>query len=193
MPQFDVLIADGDRFRLLEWTLDQGAVLVPVQHYLEPHYEEVRSIKRLEQFQSCGHFFVLRGDWQREKLRMKPYVNKYKGGGFYITQRYGGPYVCYLLYPQRSEDNDVVLGRCSIDYYPWHYIGSVGDRVPPSSSLQMFYSAATRLLKTKGSRVRAAKRVTWITEEGARLLSINVARLPEQWRGRANNEGPDER
>jgi len=44
----------------------------------------------------------------------------------------------------------------------------------------MFYSAAMRLLKTNGSQVRAAKRVTWIAEEGTRLLSINVARLPEQ-------------
>ena len=104
MPQIDLLLANTDRVGLLHWTLEQGAVLVPAMHYHEPHYEEVRSAAKLEQFLSRRQFYVLRGDWQSEKLLMEPYVNKFKGAGFYIAQRYGGPSLSYLLYPQR-EDN----------------------------------------------------------------------------------------
>jgi hypothetical protein len=103
MPEFDVVMAGSDRHRLLQWTLEQGAVLVPDVMYPEPYYEQISSVAKLEQFPSARLFFVLRGDWQVEKLRMSAHVTQFKGNGFLINQRYGGPALSYLLYPQREE------------------------------------------------------------------------------------------
>jgi hypothetical protein len=189
MPEFDVLLADADRYRILHWTLKQGAVLVPDLHYLEPHYEEIRSTTKLEPFLSSRQFYVLRGDWQLEKLHMKPYVNKFKGAGFYVAQRYGGPYVSYLLYPQRGENGRSILGRGSLDYYPLYYSISHAEPVIPGVSLKEFYAAATRVLKKESSRIKGKVRSVWVAEEATRLLTANLAFLPEPW-NRANDTPP---
>jgi hypothetical protein len=178
MPEFDALIADSDRQRILQWTLDQGAVLVPDSHYLEPHYEEIRSIRKLDEFASERQFFVLRADWQSEKLHIKPYVNKYKGGGFYIAQRYGGPSLSYLLYPQRTERDRPILGRGSLHYYPSYYVGSPDQQVRPADTLKAFYAAAKRFLMKGGSRIEGKVRATWVAGEATKLLADKLAFPP---------------
>src|SRR4051794_7267705 len=113
MPETDFLLADADRLRLLHWTLEQGAVLVPNQHYLEPRYEEIRTCADLDRFPSERMFFVLRSDWQVESLEMRPVNNKDQGPGFYISQRYAGPAITYLVYPERNSESQgpSILGR----------------------------------------------------------------------------------
>ena len=179
MPQLDLLLADADRFRLLHWTLEQGAVLVPDLHYHEPQYEEVRSVAKLEPFLSQRQFYVLRGDWQVERLLMKPHINKFRGAGFYIAQRYGGPSLSYALYPQREEDGRSILGRGTIDYYPFYYSSSNERQLEPRESLKAFYAEATRLMKNGGSRIRGKLRSVWVACDGAKLLASKQAFAPE--------------
>ncbi len=181
MPQLDFLLADSDRFRLLHWTLEQGAVLVPDLHYLEPHYEEIRSVTGLEQFSSRRQFYVLRGDWQIERLLMKPYTNKLEGPGFYIAQRYGGPSLSYLLYPQREEQGRSILGRGTIDYYPFYYSSSNERQLEPSEPLKAFYSEASRLMKKGGIQLKGKVRSAWVACDAAELLSSKRAFAPEPW------------
>jgi hypothetical protein len=189
MPQMDLLLADADRIKLLYWTLEQGAVLVPDLHYAEPHYEEVRSVAKLEQFLSQRQFYVLRGDWQVERLLMKPHINKSKGPGFYIAQRYGGPSLSYLLYPQREEDGRAILGRGTIDYYPFYYSSSNEGQLEPSESLKAFYAEATRLMKNSGSRIKGRQRSVWVACDGAKLIASKQAFAPEPWSDAAENVG----
>jgi hypothetical protein len=190
MPQIDLLLADTDRVELLHWTLEQGAVLVPVMHYHEPHYEEVRSAAKLEQFLSRRQFYVLRGDWQSEKLRMEPYVNNFKGAGFYIAQRQGGPSLSYLLYPQREESGHAILGGGAIHYYPFYYSSSNGQQqLAPNDSLKEFYAEATRVMKKGGSRIKGRQRSVWVARDGAKLLASKQAAAPGPWSDVAEDVG----
>jgi hypothetical protein len=189
MPQMDLLLADANRIKLLCWTLEQGAILVPDLHYPEPHYEEVRSVAKLEQFLSRRQFYVLRGDWQVERLLMKPHINKLKGAGFYIAQRYGGPSLSYALYPQREDGGRSILGRGTIDYYPFYYSSSNERQLEPSETLKAFYTEATRLMKKSGSRIKGKLRSMWVACEGAKLLASKQAFAPEPWSDAAENVG----
>lgn len=181
MPELDLLLATADRLRLLHWTLELGAVLVPDVHYAAPHYEEIRSLTKLEQFISARQFYVVRSDWQVEPLLMKPAVNKLKGGGFCIEQRYGGPALSYLLYPQREENGRSVLGRGAIHHYSFYYSRSDARRLGPGEPFKAFYAEATRLMKTDGSRIKGKVRSVWVACDGSKLLAAKQAAAPAPW------------
>ena len=181
MPALDLLLATADRLRLLHWTLELGAVLVPDVHYAAPHYEEIRSLSKLEQFIAARQFHVLRSDWQVEPLLMKPYVNKLKGGGFYIAQRYGGPALTYALYPQREENGRAVLGRGAIHHYSFYYSSADARRLGPGEPMKAFYAAATQLMKTGGSRLKGKVRGVWVACDGSKLLAAKQATPPQPW------------
>jgi hypothetical protein len=181
MAQLDLLLSDADRFRLLHWTLEHGAALVPDVHYPEPHYEEIRSVAKLQPFLSARTFYVLRSDWQTEKLVMKPHVNKLKGPGFYIAQRYGGPSLCYALYPQREDGGRSILGRGTIDYYPFYYSISNGRQLDPNPSMKSFYTEVTRLMKEGGSRIKGKLRSVWVAPDAGILLASKQASAPAPW------------
>ena len=181
MAQLDLLLADGDRVRLLHWTLQQGAVLVPRVHHLEPHYEEIRTVAQLAPYLAERMFFVLNPDYQTEKLRMRAYVSQYRGAGFYIAQRYGGPSIHYLLYPQREEEGRLLLGIGSIDHYPFYYSNVDNRRLDASPALKAFYARATRFMKQGALRIQGEQRTYWVAQEGAALLAGRRAFVPEPW------------
>jgi len=183
MPETDFLLADADRLRLLHWSLEQGAVLIPGQHYFEPRYEEIRTRADLERFPSERQFFVLRSDWQVEPLEMRPVNNKYLGPGFYIAQRYGGPAASYLVYPERNSEVEgrSILGRGNIHHYP-HYFSTVGEnRLDPGPALKRFYAEATRQMKSQGAKLKGKRRIVWIARDGVRRLESKQAVVPEEW------------
>jgi hypothetical protein len=182
MGEMDFLLTDAARQRLLHWTLGQGAILVPDEHYNEPAYEEIRSPAELERFAANTLFHVLRADWQVERLLMKPYVNKTMGPGFYIAQRYGGPALMYLLYPQREEDGRPMLGRGSISHYPfYHSAVEPQRRLEPGDSLKAFYRDATRFMKDDGLLLKATKRSAWVAREGVDLLRSGLIHAPKPY------------
>lgn len=181
MPETDLLLTDSDRLTLLHWTLEQGAVLVPDLHYYEPHYEEIRSISKLEQFATEIKFYVLRDDWQVEKLLMNPYVNKFTGAGFRISQRYGGPALSYALYPLRKEGGRLILGRGTTDYYPFYYSIAGREKLYPNDTLKAFYAQAIRLMKHGGMRIKGKHRSVYVTQQGTQLLASRQVFAPEPW------------
>jgi hypothetical protein len=191
MPDLEFVMADSDRLRLLEWTFRQGARLVADLHYSECHYEEIDSVSKLQLSLPHPYFFVLRHDWQKEGLLMKPVVNKFKGPGFYIAQRVGGPALHYRLFPQRDCDGGSLLGGGTVGYYPFYYSSIDGGRTLAANQfLKGFYSDATGLLKAGGRRISVRVKGKprsapgfWVAQDAMKLLASKQVSAPEPWGG----------
>lgn len=179
--EIDLLLTDEDRKRLLCWTLEQGASIVPDLHYKEPRYSAVSTIEQINELASYRHFFVLRADWQIDDLLMRPVVNKHEGPGYYIAQRYGGPAIDYMLYPEHGEVGHTTLGRGSVAYYSHYFAIADGRKVTPPPAMKSFFSQLSQFIRTESVCLKGKKRSAWLSRSASSAVTSGNKHLPTEW------------
>lgn len=177
-----LLLTDSDREQLLKWTLGEGASIVVSKFYKVPRYLVVDSSAHLGKVMSENQLFVVHPDWQLEDLVMSSVVNKHEGPVFYIAQRYGGPAIDYLLYPERVEGEKVILGRGSVHHYPHYYSArDAGEVLPVPPAMREFYSRLARFLKKDAVRLKGEIQSVWLSRSTAEQVAAGTKFVPEEW------------
>jgi hypothetical protein len=182
MAQVDFILTDADRERLLRWTLAQQAIIVPDAHYRGARVSSVSAADELRELLSERQFWVMRRDWKVEDLVLHPVDNQDLGAGFRVSQRYGGPTISYLLYPEHTEHGNTVLGRGSVHHYPFYYSSVDNRKIIPSPEFKRFFKEVTRFVKTDAICLKGKQRSVWLTRAAAEAISSGRKHAPSEWK-----------
>jgi hypothetical protein len=176
---------EGDQ--LLNWALGEGASLVPDEHYDEPHHVTITDITELADWSSTVQFFVVHPDWQLEPLCMRPYVHRTKGGGFYLSQRDGGPSIVVARYRARStEDCPSTLAGGMIGTFPFYYSMPSSSRITPTAEFRRFSKRMADRIRRGGQCLRTGPRAWWFTSSAWAAVRLNPQQLPPALRAAAS-------
>jgi hypothetical protein len=181
----DLLLTDEDRERLLRWTLKQKASIVPDNHYREPGYVAVSSPEQIVELVPHRQYFVIRADWQLEDLLMRPVVNEHEGPGFYIAQRYGGPAIDYLLYPEHIENGQRTLGRGAVHHYPHYYSAKDNQKVALPRAMRDFFAQLSRFIRADAVCLKGKERAVWMSRMAADAVTSGDKHVPSEWQDAA--------
>ena len=165
--------------QLLHWALNAGAALVPDVHYDEPH---VMTITATAQLAGCGktvQFCVVHPDWQVEPLHMRPYVHRTKGGGFYISQRDGGPSILLALYRAGCVDDRADgLFAGMVATFPFYYSTSSAVRITPNAAYRNFAKRMANEIRRGGRSLKIENQVSWLTAGAWANAQRDLGELP---------------
>ncbi|HUO96096.1 MAG TPA: hypothetical protein VMT92_07670 [Steroidobacteraceae bacterium] len=165
--------------QLLQWVLEQGASLVPDQHYIEPHCVTITSDAELAQWRTTAKFFVVRPDWQMEPLHLRPYIHQTKGGGFYVSGRDGGPSIELALYRAHRENTESeTLAGGMIGTYPFYCSMRSSTRMTPNPAFRKFSRCMADQVRRGGRALKIGKRVWWLTAGAWAAAQRDPQQLP---------------
>lgn len=186
MAELDFLLTNSEREQLFRWTLELGALIVPDEHYKEPRHKVVSDIDGLNELLSNRQFWIIRKDWLEEELPLHAVDNLHSGAGFRVSQRYGGPAISYLLYPEYSDEGRTILGRGSVHYYPHYYSKVDNRRIEPPEAMKQFFKSVAKFIKKDGVQLKSERRSIWLTK-WARDAAVDGSKdVPPEWKQAAS-------
>lgn len=168
--------------RSLRWTVERGAAIVPDRIYKEPRYDLVATPEKIDSLLADRQFWVFHPEWVREDLLLKPVVNQHTGPGYYIAQRYGGPAIRYLLYPEKNKDGCETLGRGSVDYYPTYYSSIDRSEFPAPPGLVSFFRDVKDGIAQRSKKVVSRQAAAWISHVSLDAVRSGAKAVPSAWK-----------
>jgi hypothetical protein len=180
MSEIEFLMTNAERIALLRKVLEEGAAIIPDKQYAEKKCSLITSLDQIDDLLDHRLYFVLRSDWKVEDLVMRSF-SKDGQETYHLAQRYGGPTINMLLYPEGSLDGQPVLGRGSLHYYPFYYSGIDGAHLDPPKAMKDFFSNMSRFVKTGAVRLVGRVRSSWLSKSSLEAVSAGRIRLPSEW------------
>lgn len=182
MPQIDLLLSNSDREAVLHSALRRGAVIVPDRLYVAQSYDLIAREEDVKQLAADRQFWIFCPDWISEDLLLKPVVHKELGPRFYIAQRYGGPALRYVLYPERTDVSPPALGSGSVDYYPHYYSSRSDSRLMPPEHMIKFFKQTRDEIKSNSACIKADRDAVWVNRQTLEDVENGSKMLPGRWK-----------
>ncbi|MBX3475735.1 MAG: hypothetical protein KF754_15295 [Planctomycetes bacterium] len=169
MPETKLLLTPSDSDSLFEFALSRGAVFVGDSLIDTPQPELLSQLNRIHE-STKEHLYLLHSTFTNSPLGQALVMIKVDDRRWAVKQRYGGPYIDFLL-PLRERKGLVV--PATIGHYPFFY-DFAENRKGAGDALKRFYRSLCVHLRSHLKRVRLGKGWFYLGDD-ARL------RLSEGW------------
>ncbi|MEO5583681.1 MAG: hypothetical protein ABIR66_13405 [Saprospiraceae bacterium] len=144
MPQFDFIINEKERIKVIQFAFKNGCKIVPGGHYQTNTYPEITNISGYEK--NCKDdplLFLLNEKYSFNPLEFDSFTKENKKT-FFLQQRHGGPAIDFFS-PIHGERQNKIVGPGLIAIYPTYYVGD--KTVVPNKEFKDIYNLLTGYIK----------------------------------------------
>jgi len=190
MAAFNFILDNEDQIRLINFLLEDGAVLVPDLFYKKKRYQVIKNAQEqidLERnLKTKGPTFV---SWNC--YDQYPYIfhsiKRDEGLRYSLTSKSGGPYIELLLCGENKKEYGYLLTTGFVAHYSCYWIDELDENIPMCQPLKEKYKEVVKFIKKGSKKLKAGRRVYWVGEKafkglvsGAYRTILSSLELPDK-------------
>jgi hypothetical protein len=174
MPEFDFYFNDNEISRLATFIFCKNGVLIPDNNFESESYPEIKDVETLQTYlDDCFHYFLIDRSFISMPFLLRR-IEKDNRACFYISQRWGGPYIDFMFFPKFAEDAPLPHKRSNISHYPRFILPSTREELKAPDSLKTYYSDILKYIKSQSKHIEHNGKKYWVGKETWAEISSNL-------------------